>query len=59
MAAFEPYVGSDPRTSEVTFNFFHPTDDSWSTMEDTNHIVCYVISRDGSPLTGSAKGLGR
>jgi hypothetical protein len=57
LAAFEPYVGSNPFDSRLFHTWLVPTLDGWND-EDDREIVCVLGSHDAEPLIGSVRNSG-
>lgn len=57
VAEFATFVGLDYESSELEYNYFYPGEDNWN---DGGRLVsCYLVTADGSELTGSAQGSAR
>jgi hypothetical protein len=54
LAAFEPFVGTSPFDSVLSYTWLVPTLGSWND-EDDREILCVLMNRDGSPLVGSMR----
>ena len=54
-ARFEDYVGINPFDSALSITWIVPSLDG-SDNEDDQDVLSVLASRDGTPLTGSAKG---
>jgi hypothetical protein len=57
IAAFRSYVGIDFGASTLDMALILPTDLTWA--KGDRLISCVVVSRDGTPLTGSVRGTAR
>jgi hypothetical protein len=54
LRAFEPYVGSSYRASELDIFYIWPNPDSWGAGDRT--VVCSLMTMDGTKLVDSAAG---
>lgn len=57
LAEFDTFVGIDYDSSELDFGYFYPTKKVWAYGD--HGISCYLVTVDGSELTGSARGIAR
>lgn len=57
LAAFEPYVGSNPFDSRLFHTWLVPTLDGWND-EDDREILCVLGADDAEPLTRSMRDSG-
>lgn len=53
-ARFEKYVGVNPFDSSLSITWIVPSLDGWND-EDDHDVLCVLASREGVPLTGSAR----
>jgi hypothetical protein len=58
LGEFEDYVGVSVFDSELFFSWLVPTLDSWD-RDDDRQIVCIVSERNGTPLVGTVRNIGR
>lgn len=54
-ARFEDYVGINPFDSTLSITWIVPSLDGWNDQDDRD-VLCVLADREGTPLTGSAKG---
>jgi hypothetical protein len=54
LEAFEPFVGTSPFDSVLSYTWLVPTLQSWND-EDDREVLCVLMNRDGSTLTGSMR----
>lgn len=56
LAAFEPYVGTNPFDSQLFHTWMVPTLDGWNdNQQPDREILCILGSQDNEPLTGSMR----
>jgi hypothetical protein len=51
---FEPFVGSSPFDSALSYSWLVPSLTSWNEKNDRT-VLCVLMRRDGSPLRGSMR----
>lgn len=54
LEAFEPFVGTSPFDSVLSYTWLVPTLQSWND-EDDREVLCVLMNRDGSSLTGTMR----
>jgi hypothetical protein len=54
LGAFEPFVGTSPFDSALSYTWLVPTLQSWND-EDDREVLCVLMNRDGAPLTGTMR----
>ncbi|MET0577193.1 MAG: hypothetical protein ABW122_00935, partial [Ilumatobacteraceae bacterium] len=54
---FEPFVGTSPVDSTLSYSWLVPTLGSWND-EDDREVLCVLQNRDGAPLVGSVQSSG-
>lgn len=55
--AFGPFVGFAYEDSELDFNYYYPTAESWA--EGDRIVSCLILEVSGADVTGSLAGAGR
>jgi hypothetical protein len=54
LEAFEPFVGTSPFDSVLSYSWLVPSLQGWN-EEDDRDVLCVLMNRDGSPLEGSMR----
>ena len=54
LEAFEPFVGTSPFDSALSYSWLVPTLQSWN-EEDDREVLCVLMNRDGTPLVGTMR----
>jgi hypothetical protein len=57
LAAFEPFVGTSPFDSSLSYTWLVPTLGSWNDDRD-REVLCVLADRGSAELTGSMRGAG-
>lgn len=55
--AFENYIGISPEQSAFDMEWMVPTEEQWAA--GVRNGICFAVSDDGSPITGTIKGSNR
>jgi len=55
---FEDYVGIPYNQSTLYTTFLTPTEESWNDADDRT-VICFAVTEDRSPTTGSVEGADR
>ena len=54
LEAFEPFVGTSPFDSSLSYTWLVPTLQSWNEKDD-REVLCVLMSRAGTPLEGTMR----
>ena len=57
LEAFEPFVGTSPFDSSLSYTWLVPTLGSWNEKDD-REVLCVLADRGGAELVGSQRGAG-
>ena len=54
LEAFEPFVGTSPFDSTLSYSWLVPMLQGWND-EDDREVLCVLMDRDGTPLVGTMR----
>jgi hypothetical protein len=54
LEAFEPFVGTSPFDSTLSYSWLVPMLQGWNDEED-REVLCVLMDRDGTPLVGTMR----